>query len=73
MGLTDMPKPVPIEILQQRALSVFEVLLGLLFNALKRQTRAHFPRAEPKPLEMESFILNTKIAVRPPEKHFLLQ
>lgn len=59
-------------------LSVFvvtssEVRLGLVFSALERQKLANFPWAEPKPLEIENFILTRKIAVRPPEKHFLIQ
>ena len=44
--------------------------LGLLFSALKQQKVANFPRAEPKPLEMETFILNPQNAVGPPEKTF---
>ena len=32
-----------------------------------------FPRAEHKPLEIELFLLNRTIAVRPPEKYILLQ
>ena len=69
-----MPKPVPLKCcnrtLCQSLLS--EVLLGLLFGALKWQTVAHFLRVEPKPLEMESFIFNQKIDVRPPEKPSLV-
>ena len=70
-----MPKPVPLKCchctLCQSVLA--QVLLMLLFSALKRQKVPNFPRAEPNPLEMDRFILNPKIAVRPPEKHFLLQ
>ena len=70
-----MPKPVPMtfcnSMLCQPLLS--EVLLGLLFSTLKWQKAAIFLRAEPKLLEMESFIQNPKIAIQPSEKHFLLQ
>ena len=50
-----------------------EVLPGLLFSALKREKKvASFPRAETKLLDMENFILDTKIAV-PPGKKFSLK
>ena len=58
-----------------RALSVLvvtspEVRIGLPYSTVKRQKLAKkFPRAETKPLERETFILNRQISVRPPEKH----
>ena len=84
MGVTDISdlkrepdahKPVPLKVcncmLCRSLLS--EGLIRLLFSVLKLQKVAHFPRAEPKPLDVEMCILNPKIAVRHPEKHFLLQ
>ena len=70
-----MPKPVSLKFcncMLCQSLSS-EVLLGLLFSALKQQTVANFLWAEPKSLEMDTFILNPQTAVRPPGNHFLLQ
>ena len=44
-----------------------EVRLGLMLIALTQQKIANFLWAEPKPLEIQNFILNPKIAVWPPE------
>ena len=57
-----MPKPASLKVctrtLCQSLLSEF--LLGLLFSTLKRQNIAQLLRAEPNPLEMDSFIYRTK-------------
>ena len=44
---------------------------GVYFNARKTENLINFPRAKPKPLEIKMCLLNQKIAVPPPEKHFL--
>ena len=58
-----MPKPVPLKFchctLCQSLLC--EVLLGLLFSALKRQSIAHFPRAEPKSSEIKILYRTKKL------------
>ena len=79
MGLTDIdwqkkrPKPVPLKFcsctLCESMLS--EVLLGLLFNALKRQKVANFPRAEQKPLDLEFLYWTQRIPFSLVKKHFL--
>ena len=60
-----------LEILMLHALSVFlvtssEVRAGLLFDALKRQMLAKFPRAKLKAFEIETGLFNRISAVRPP-------
>ena len=58
-----------LEILMLHALSVFlvtssEVRAGLLFNALKRQKLAKFPRTELKPFETVIYSLNRTFSLR---------
>ena len=66
MGLTE---PVPLKFCNCTLCQFLlpEVLLGLLFSALKQLKVANFSRAEPTLLEMESFMLHQKTTVQPPE------
>ena len=69
-----MPKPLPLNFCNCTLLSVFFVWgsAWITVQCIITAKVAYFLMAEPKPLEMESFILNPKIAVQPLEKPFHL-
>ena len=46
-------------------------IMGSILKGQETGNLVNFPRAEHKPLELEIYLLNRKIAVRPPEKQYL--